>query len=269
MKRKPKNIAGVWSLLAVALAIVTLLSLCDELNLPGGLTLKTSGIAERLTREPELPPEEAATLSPDSLIEKMNPDTVAVAKPDTTSHNILIFGDSMLEGLTRRLAAYADENGHTLNSVIWYSSSTKVWAEGDTLRKFIKKYHPSYIFISLGGNELFIRDIAQSREKYVRKILKEIGDIPYIWIGPPNWKKDTCINDLIASCTAPGCFFLSNGMHFDRQKDGAHPTYESAALWVDSIARWMPLHAAHPIKMKKPTKATGRAASQVMLTPPK
>ena len=194
-------------------------------------------------------------------------ETKFPAPLDTASQNILIIGDSMLEGLNPRLAAYAKENGHTLNSVIWYSSTSKYWGTCDTLKVFLRKFKPTFIFISLGANELFVRNIAEERDAYVKNFLKQIGDIPYLWIGPPNWKKDTGINDLIEKNVKEGCFFLSNGMHFDRAKDGAHPTHASAALWLDSVARWMPAHCAHPIKMKKPTEAKGRPASVTVLQP--
>ncbi len=117
------------------------------------------------------------------------------------------------------------------------------------------------------ANELFVKDIIEKREGCLKYFLEQIGDIPYLWIGPPNWKKDTGINEMIARNVKPGCYFKSDGMHFDRTKDGAHPTHASAAQWVDSIARWMPLHSSHPIKMNTPTMAKSRPASVTVLQP--
>ena len=203
-------------------------------------------------------------------------DTAPVAKPvvkkvelDTLPKSILFIGDSMLEGLSPRMASYAKHNGHKLNTVIWYSSTSEVWGRCDTLRHFIRKYRPDYIFVCLGANELFVRDIITKRAKYVDNMLSQIGDIPYVWIGPPNWKSDTGINRLIASKTKPGSFFMSDGMHFDRAKDGAHPTRRSAELWMDSVARWITLHSAHPIKLDKPAPGTARATSVTVLQPKK
>lgn len=251
----------VWLLLATALLVITALSFAENPSL-FGMEIKQSAIAKTLVREPE--PVDSGLLAvaapPASMPEKKG-------EPDTASHRILIIGDSMLEGLNPRLAAYAKENGHTLNSVIWYSSTTKYWGESDTLRVFIRRFKPTYIFISLGANELFVRNIAEHREGLLRNFLRQIGDIPYIWIGPPNWKKDTGINDMIARNVPKGRFFLSNGMHFDRNADGAHPTHASAALWMDSIARWMTLHAEHPIKMKKPKAAKASPKSVTVLQP--
>lgn len=257
-----KNYIGLWSLLAVALAVIIVISCLDHPSV-FGVELRSSGIADKLTaaREPEIAAEEVAAA--DSAVEA-KPEKIEL---DTAAQNILIIGDSMLEGLNPRLAAYAKKNGHTLHSVIWYSSTTKYFGESDTLKVFIKKYNPSFIFLSLGGNELFVRDIIEQRDKFVKKILADIGDIPYLWIGPPNWKKDTGINELVQKNVPKGNFFLSDGMHFDRQKDGAHPTHASAALWMDSIARWMPLHGSHPIRMEFPDEPKGRPAEVVVLQP--
>jgi hypothetical protein len=124
--------------------------------------------------------------------------------------------------------------------------------------------------VSLGANELFVKNIAEKRDKYVKNILSQIGNIPFVWIGPPNWKPDTGINDLVAKNVKRcenGSFFVSNGMHFDRAKDGAHPTRKSARAWMDSVARWMPANAAHPIKMNLPKVETAKAKRVFMHQP--
>lgn len=72
------------------------------------------------------------------------------------NQTILFIGDSMVEGLSRRLGDYAGENGHKLYSVIWYSSSTERWGTTHTLEHYIAKYKPTYILICLGSNELFL-----------------------------------------------------------------------------------------------------------------
>lgn len=112
--------------------------------------------------------------------------TVERAPLDTTKKNILFIGDSMLERLSPRIAAYAEENEHQMNTVIWYGSSTEVWATSGRVKECIRKYRPDYIIISLGGNELFITDIIARRTKYVKQIVADFAGIPYVWIGPPN-----------------------------------------------------------------------------------
>ena len=254
-----KNYLTVWLIALLTLVLFVAVSFIDA-EVIGTTGLKKATFAEKLFTAPVAA---AAGETPDSVapaFEQVN---------DTTSKNILIIGDSMLEGLNPRLAAYAEANGHRLNSVIWYSSTSEYWGTCDTLKVFLRRFKPDYIFISLGGNELFVKNIEEKRAAYVRNFLDQIGDIPYLWIGPPNWKEDTGINRLIAKMTKPGCFFLSNGMTFEREKDGAHPTRRSAALWFDSIARWMPTNCARPIKMKRPDDSVKARPERVVVLQPK
>ena len=131
-------------------------------------------------------------------------------KPKTIHRNqtILFIGDSMVEGLSRRLGDYAGENGHKLYTVIWYSSSTERWGTTHTLEHYIAKYKPTYILICLGSNELFINDLA-NRAQYVSEMVKKIGDIPFVWISPSDWNGDTGINDIIKERVGAGHFFDS------------------------------------------------------------
>lgn len=242
-----KQYKGLWALLAVALVAFAAVSFMEEPPTLFGHKLKQAKFAEVLTAE-----EEAEAVAADTICRAQKEAAKKAAEPDTMPKTILFFGDSMLDGLSPRMAAYAKFNGHKLYSVIWYSSTTEVWGTRDKLRSYIAEVKPDYIFVSLGGNELFVKDIKEKRAKYVDQILKDIGNIPFVWIGPPNWKPDTGINDLVAGKIGNDHFFLSNGMKFERKKDGAHPTNASSAVWLDSVMRWMPRHAAHPIKMNMP-----------------
>lgn len=187
---------------------------------------------------------------------------------DTTAKDILFIGDSMLEGLAPRLAKYCAKNGHTLVEVIWYSSSTLYWGQSDRLAKLIAKYKPNYIFVCLGANELYVPNIKHARRPYLKKILAEFGDIPYVWIGPPNWDEDTGINDLLAQETDKGCFYLSANDQFERSRDGAHPTRASAHKWMDRVVKWIETSGAHPIRLDDPGEGIGRATHIVVYQPP-
>lgn len=251
--------AGLWGILAASFIIFTVASSFESVELAGH-ELKSSGLSQALFGKPDAQADaiEIPAALPDSLVASA---PVPVAVPvDTAAQTILLIGDSMLEGLTPRLAAYADRNGHKLYAAMWYSSTSAVWGRSRKLERYIARVRPTFVIVSLGANELFVSDIRRKRAQYVRNILDQIGDIPYLWIGPPNWKDDTGINALLSESTAPGCFFLSDGMTFRRAKDGAHPTRESAAEWADSIMRWMPANSAHPIRMELPDVAKGRPA---------
>lgn len=246
---------SLWLLLLAAFAVFAVTS---AIGMPeiAGYRLKSSGIADAVFGEnrPVAPLQTADSSVVDSAV-------AAERQPvpvDSAAQTILLIGDSMLDGIAPRLGAYASHNGHALYSVIWYSSSTEVWGASDRLRGYICRLKPTFIIVCLGANELFVRDIGEKRGKYVRKILDDIGDTPFLWIGPPNWKEDTGINSLIDGLTPEGTFFLSKGMDFERGRDGAHPTPESAAAWVDSIARWMPRYGAHPILLDVPATRSER-----------
>lgn len=262
MSDMKSNYTSVWLLLTCALVIFTLLSFSDDVSF-AGWKVKKSPIAETL-----LPSNQSSSdLSEENLalLDSIQIDPLEEIKEtpvDSVPKSILIFGDSMTFNLAHRLSKYAHQNGHQLHAINWDSSNTKIWAETDTLSHFINLYKADYIFISLGSNEAYFKN-PDLRIPYVKKILSVIGDIPYIWIGPPIWNKDTKINEMLEATCAPGSFFRSQGMEFKRKKDNIHPTRESSAQWMDSIMRWMP-KSAHPILADLPSDSLGNVPNKVV-----
>lgn len=245
-------------LLSLALTVILVVAFIDDIKI-GEWTVKKAPISDYLLKE------ESSTIlsmveSTDSINqEDSHPELV---KTDSLPQSLFIFGDSMTFNLALRLAQYAKQNGHTIHSVNWDSSNTKIWAEHDTLAYYIEKYHPTQIFISLGSNELYYKD-PESRAPYVKKILEVIDTIPYVWIGPPNWKEDTGINNMIQNICKKRSFFKSAGMQFKRKKDNIHPTRESSAMWVDSIMRWLP-ESSHPFVMDVPSDSIGKSNPNII-----
>ena len=160
-----------------------------------------------------------------------------VAATDTCKYTLLFVGDSMLEGLSHKLRAY------------------------------IEKFKPGYIVVCLGGNELFLRNVERSRAAMVDSIIADIGGLPFVWIGPPNWKPDTGINRLIAGKVGNGHFFLSSNLSLDRASDGAHPTREAAAVWMDSVAVWISTKSVCPMRLDVPHKRSAKPVKTIVLTP--
>lgn len=189
------------------------------------------------------------------------------APMDTTSQRILLIGDSMLEGLMLRMRDYTEFNHHELQPVIWYSSQSEWYGKYDTLRYFIKKYKPTYVMLVLGANELFVPNIMAKRDKYVKRLLSQMDTVRYIWIGPPNWKDDTGINDMILRNVGERRYFPSKKLTYKRFKDGAHPTHESAAMWMDSIASFVMTKSMFPIRLNKPTEKRKKYPSPILLQP--
>ncbi len=196
----------------------------------------------------------AAPLKKKVAKKQAEPSKAEEAPVDSSRHVILLFGDSMLEGLTRRLDDYTEANGYELHTVIWYSSSTEKWATTATLEHYIAQYHPSYFVLCLGSNELFVNDLDQ-RDQYIKTLIAKMGDKPFVWIGPPNWKEDTGIDQLICDNVGKGAYFDSSKLNLTRGKDGRHPTFSAAADWGDLIAKWMSSSKCdHSIKMDRPKK---------------
>lgn len=246
--------SGLWLIVAVSLIVFLVISFVDDISV-GGWTIKKAPFSENLLAK-EDSVDRNSDFCADSLAGK-----VIEAKTDSVPKSILVFGDSMTLNLALRLAQYAKQNGHTLHSVNWDSSNTKIWADCDTLRHFIRVFDVDYVFISLGSNELYFKN-PESRLPYIKRVLEMIDTIPYVWIGPPNWQKDSGINDLLERTCRSGSFFRTDGMELARKKDHIHPTRAASALWVDSIMRWMP-KSAHPILADFPSDSIGRANANV------
>lgn len=185
---------------------------------------------------------------------------------DSSSQRFLLIGDSMLETLGYRLNDYCRRNKHTMNSVIWYSSSSLWYGNCDTLSYFIKKLDPTYVILVLGANELFIRDI-KSRDKLVKNIIRQMGDLPYIWVGPPNWKEDTGINDLIVRNVGPRRYYPSKKLKYERFKDGAHPTKKSGYMWMDSVASYIMNKSMYPVLLEFPDTPARKNPPTTLLGP--
>jgi len=255
---------GLLALLIAALAIFVALSFRpDGVNVLG-MNLKTGSFAHDLL----VFHDNDSTQHTDSVVVGATGHPKGWRAPkDTTNQVILFIGDSMLEGLSPRLAAYCEQNGHQLYTVIWYSSSTEIWATSGRLKQLINEYKPTYIFVCLGANELFVKDIQKNRQRYLDTMLEQIGNIPFVWIGPPNWKPDTGINDMLQTTLDEGTFYLSNGQQFERNRDGAHPTRAAAAAWCDRVCKWIGDKGMYPFNLTPPVKARGKATKIIVYQP--
>ncbi|MBO5871105.1 MAG: SGNH/GDSL hydrolase family protein [Bacteroidaceae bacterium] len=204
----------------------------------------------------------------DSLISRQDSISQQSAELDTCGKRILFFGDSMIEGLAMRFADYADENGHKLYSVCWYGSSTLGWASNlDTLQSFLNWSQADYVVVSLGGNELRVKDL-EARSQNIRKIQDALQDRPTVWIAPPSWIKNPTITGVIRETVGEKRYFDSTRLTFNRGSDNMHPTFGSASRWMDSIAVWLSSpQTAHPIRMNPPQQKYPRKWHKKLLFP--
>ena len=254
----------IWKLVGMLIITSALLTAYSFVNYEakiGGIAIKKTKIREFILGIPDEPYGKALSMRDTvSKVQKQEP-------MDTTSQKILLIGDSMLEGLMLRLKDYTSQNNHDLKTVILYSSSTEYFGNSDTLKYFINQYKPTYIMLVVGANELFVSDIIRKRNKFVKHILKQIDSINYVWIGPPNWKEDTGINDLIVDNVGTLRYFPSKNLNYQRSSDGAHPTHASASVWMDSIASWVMNKSMKPILLKKPLVKSKKSPNATILQP--
>jgi len=258
-----KHSFALMGMLVVALAVFGYYAIA-----PNPLTISIEYRPRQVNLSPYI---DTSIFSPqDTVLESV--DTVAVEKVDssmlrdTSSQRILLFGDSMTALLGNRLKQYATGNGHELTTVCWYSSTTYVWAT-DTLNYYLNKVNPTHVFICLGSNQLFTKNL-ETVDKHIGIILDKIGKVPVIWIGPPNWKADNGFNDVVLKRMGPTRYYPSLNLVLNRASDGRHPTNKAGADWMDSVVVWMNKgNSVHPFVLD--SIATTGKQNLILLKPPK
>jgi hypothetical protein len=194
------------------------------------------------------------------------------AKPIKTGglEKILLIGDSQLEAMRNPFYNYVTANNHKLAAtVLWYGSSSKQWANTDTLNYYIKKYQPTMVVLVLGLNELFVNDFEQ-RRKNLQKIKQQLtkAGINHYWIGPAAWKKDLGITNIMQEEWG-NKFYPSHKLVLGRAKDNRHPSNDAAWVWMKAVAKVMTksgiLNLPKPIEKKEKPKGS----PFILLTVPK
>jgi hypothetical protein len=183
----------------------------------------------------------------------------------TPREKILLLGDSMVEVVGPRLADYALENGHEMVPAIWYGSTTSAWAKSPELGQLLREIDPSLVIVVLGSSELTRRDI-ESRRPMIEALVKRIGSRKLVWIGPPNWRADTGINDLAESVVGKDRFFRSATLDLTRKKDGIHPDASGGRAWTAAFVRWLGASSRYDVAMAEPTREATPTPARVLGT---
>ena len=260
MNKKFFPILTILGLLIIYLLVVS----CNLLDIKiAGYALKKNTLKEYFSAIAT--PEKKPLKKKRKPINKLNLPPKVI--PDTSSQRILIIGDSMLEGLGPRLNDYCEENNHTLGQIVWYSSNSKWYGSCDTIPHFIERFKPTYIILAIGSGDIIAYNAIVERKPYVEKILEQVKGYKYIWVGPPNWREDSGINELIDNSVKERTFFLSKDLSFERVSDGVHPTRESASKWMDTIASFIMNKSSNPIMLKIPKKKAEKRPTVYMLSP--
>ncbi len=164
----------------------------------------------------------------------MEADVQEAAVAEAKHYRVVVHtGDSMVGGgLCKALAPKFKSEGTKFVRDVWESASIIAFAESDRIPKLMKKYDPDLVLLTLGANDVFDKH-PEFMIRHIESIVKKVGKRDCYWIGPPLWKGDAGLVDVIREHAAPCKFFDSSGLTLQRAGDGIHPTEKGGAVWAD------------------------------------
>jgi len=164
-------------------------------------------------------------------------DAGVAAPPPLTGKTVLHVGDSMVGGnfgLTKALEARFTGEGAKFIHDYKVSESIVSYDKSPKLKDLLAKHRPDIVIITLGTNDVFVPyPIAMVGN--VRNIVGRVGARECYWMGPPTWKPDTGIVQVLRDNVAPCKFYDSSSLKLQRAGDGIHPTDRGGAEWATSF----------------------------------
>lgn len=160
-----------------------------------------------------------------------------VAPPSLAGKTVLHVGDSMVGGnwgLTRALEQRFTAEGAKFFRDYKVSESIISYDKSPKLKDLLAKHKPDIVILTLGTNDVFVPYPA-SMAANVQSIVKRIGNRECYWMGPPTWKPDTGIVQVIKDNAAPCKFFDGTNLKLERGHDGIHPTDKGGQEWATSF----------------------------------
>jgi len=171
------------------------------------------------------------------------PAPVAAAAPVAPSlagKTVLLVGDSMVggsQGLTRALQQRFEAEGAHFVRDYKVSESIVSYDKSSKLKDLVARHHPDVILLTLGANDVFV-PFPAALTGNVQSIAKRMagdGTPDCYWLGPPTWKPDTGIVQVLRDNVAPCKFFDASALTLQRAADGIHPTDRGGAEWAKSF----------------------------------
>ncbi|WCL80975.1 SGNH/GDSL hydrolase family protein [Saprospira sp. CCB-QB6] len=242
-----------WQILGILILLWLGLFTLAKIELPPSWSITFDAPGLRAWLQDEQAEEQVNIPAPlsksDSLEQEKEPKedkTAAKSQQDSSSKYILLAGDSMIEHFKASIKKEAKAHGHQIISCIWYGSHTTQWSKKKKLQELIKDYQPDIIFFSVGGNETLFKNI-EDRRPYIKDIKEQAKGIPFIWIGPPNWKADNGFNQILKEEIGPSYYYPSIELRdqLARKSDGAHPTRKASAIWAKAYLKWFAEQSAY------------------------
>lgn len=215
------------------------------------------------TLSPQLKTKADSVAQKKATFERLFPHT-----PNDTVKRVLLIGDSQLENIRNPIRKRLMDNNYQLvASVIWYGSSTKQWANSDTLAYYVAKYKPDFVLIALGLNELFVNDL-DKRTAYAGQIKRklEVAQMPYYFIGPAAWVKDKGITAVLQN-TFGELFYPSHLLTLERAADGRHPSKNGGVKWIEQVAKQISSKGILNLAVVKDTSYAGTSPTILLKVP--
>jgi acyl-CoA thioesterase-1 len=179
---------------------------------------------------------QGATLRLATAIEESDAGA-AVVLPSLTGKTVLHVGDSMVGGnwgLTKALEQKFTAEGAKFIRDYKVSESIISYDHSPKLKSLVDKHHPDIVILTLGTNDVFVPYPA-SMAGNVQNIVKRIGARECYWMGPPTWKPDTGIVQVLKDNVTPCKFYDGSNLKLQRGGDGIHPTDRGGADWAASF----------------------------------
>ena len=150
---------------------------------------------------------------------------------------VLHTGDSTVgggHGLAKALRGRFEAEGARYVSDTVNRASLLSYEVANHIGASIARYQPDLVLVNLGTNEVFV-PAPESLEPRIRAIVKRVGRRDCVWIGPPTWKGDRGIVDVLRANASPCRFFDSSNLGLERVRDGIHPTDKGGEQWADKF----------------------------------
>ena len=238
----------MWILITITMVIFIGVSFSKDITI-GNHTFSKAHFPEVLLAKDEIKEEPQI-----EILDTLPIPVENLVVPDTTVHNVLIFGDSMTHHLAMSIAKYGTKNNYKVTGVTWESSSIPGWRYSDKIKKYIESVKPDYIIVSLGSNEMELKHFDR-RIPDIQAIVEKLDSIPYVWVGPPLWKKDKGVYPMLEKALPKGKVFKIEDLDIERGPDHVHPTKRGADVWADTLMRWIK-KSDHPILTEIPDSGT-------------
>ncbi|MEL6178766.1 MAG: SGNH/GDSL hydrolase family protein [Myxococcota bacterium] len=172
--------------------------------------------------------------------------------PPWKPQKIMMIGDSMVWFLGEAIAPMMAADGHDFVHLHKASDSIRAWRYESSVRikKALRRYKPDVVIIVMGTNDYWYPRVERLLPT-VRDTIASVGNRPCYWIGPPMWRPDTGIIDLLAHHSSPCQFFDSKPLTIGRKRDGIHPNEDGSLTWAKALYGWLRRHPPRPIHARR------------------